>query len=962
MVASMGLQFEDDDAGRERVMEQQPDPVEHALKFGRFRLYRRQRMLLDGDKPARLGSRAIDILIALVERAGEIVSKNELTAFAWPNMSVEDSNLRVHIAAIRKILGEGLGDLRYIQSVPGRGYRFVAPVNRSNSASRSSYPQRVRPRDLPAPLTRIVGREDVIDALMLQVSSRRLVTIVGPGGVGKSMVALAVAEGLAGNYGDGARFVELSSIVDPALVPSAVAAAVGISTLSVDAISSLVAFLNSKQLLIVLDNCEHVIVAVAHLVETILRLTPGTHVVATSREPLSVAGEYVHRLAPLRTPPLNAAVMTAAQALSSPAVQLFVERAASSLETFELRDADADAVVEICRRLDGLPLAIELAAARVDVFGVKDLVNRLDDRFLLVTQGRRTAEVRHQSLRAMLDWSFERLTRVEQTVLRRLAMIRGPFTLATAVAIADIDGTGTGEVTNAIVSLATKSLIATDINGPAVRYRLLYITRMYALEQLAEHEETHVTARRHAEHYRTLLDFAQTDWETMARPEWLAAYGYMIDDVRAALDWAYSDAGDPEVGAALTGALLPFGFQLSLVGEIRKRTVQALESLAAASSPQILFESRLNAMLGSLMYNMDGDETGARAALKRAIVLAEQLGNPKYLIAPQVNYSTAEVEWGNYRAAIAAADQVSDIARRTDDPLAILIADRVAAQAHHFFGNYRRARILAERVISHPAKSIPLVYSQTSMDRRVLMRAVLAQILWLEGYPDQAMLMLEECLVAAAEGSPYELCYAIGVAGCPIALWLGAEELAQDLTARLLEISRRYMLNRWIAAGLAYKLVLDHRGRRQSGVTAFRDAIRRLGRMNNFQLDILATICEDVVDPEMIERAKSGAAGWCAPEILRAAGELVLRTEGVAGANSAEALFRRSLHVARNQGALSWELRATTSMARLRQRQGRYAEAHDDLASVSGRFAEGHDTADLQAARRLLKALDTLSA
>jgi DNA-binding winged helix-turn-helix (wHTH) protein len=359
---------------------------DEAFVFGSFRLVPAQRMLLDDGKPLRLGSRALEILVALVERAGETIRKDELIARTWPDTVVEENALRVHVAALRKALGDGRAGNRYIANIPGRGYSFVMPVGRERKPPTTS-PPHGEPigNNLPTPLTRIIGRDDIVAVLAEQLTQRRFLTIAGPGGIGKTTVAIAVAEAARASYPDGIWFVGLSSLPDPHLVPSALSGALGISLSGANPVSGSIAWLRDKYALIVLDSCEHVIGAAAAVAEEILKSAPRARVMATSREPLRAEGEWLHRLASLELPPA-AANLTPDDALRYAAVELFNERALAIADGFTIDADNIPAVLDICRRLDGVPLALELAAARVDVLGVKGLAALLDDRFALLSE------------------------------------------------------------------------------------------------------------------------------------------------------------------------------------------------------------------------------------------------------------------------------------------------------------------------------------------------------------------------------------------------------------------------------------------------------------------------------------------------------------------------------------------------------------------------------------------------
>src|SRR5580704_13527262 len=378
---------------------------ESAISFGPYRLVAAQRLLLEGDTPVRLGSRAFDILAALVERAGEMVSKEELIARAWPTTFVEEANLKIQVSALRRALGDGQGDHRYIATVVGRGYNFVAPI-RKEEPSRASPSPTIAPaalHNLPSATTRMIGRADIATTLATQLAHQRLVTIVGPGGIGKTTVGLAVAERMIGAYEHGVWMVDLAPLRDPGLVPSAVATVLGLETRSEDPLPSLIAALRDSRVLLLLDNCEHVIDAAAGLAAAVLSGTAGVNILATSREPLGVPNERVHRLGPLGSPQPSPG-LTATDVAAFPAVRLFVERVSAIVEDFALTDANASLVGAICRRLDGLPLAIEFAAPRVEVLGIEGLAARLDDSLRRLSGGRRRAAVpRHRTMRAVID-------------------------------------------------------------------------------------------------------------------------------------------------------------------------------------------------------------------------------------------------------------------------------------------------------------------------------------------------------------------------------------------------------------------------------------------------------------------------------------------------------------------------------------------------------------------------------
>lgn len=479
------------------------------LVFGPFRLDVVRHDLRAAGKPVRLGSRALEILLALVERAGETIGTNELLARVWRNSVVEPCTVRVHIASLRKILGDGKSDVRYIENVSGQGYRFAVPVTRlhetgdvtrASSASFAAAPGSLafRSNNLPTPLTRMLGRAEALSTLVARMPQRRFVTLTGPGGIGKTMLAVNAAEWLAPAFPHGVCFVDLASVPEPRLLQGALAEALGLAARVADPLPDILTFLRDKSMLVVFDNCEHVIEAAARLVESVLQGAPGVHVLATSREPLRAQSEVVHRLEGLALP-VGGGAMTGAAALAFPAIQLFVERAEASLDTFELRDAEVPILVEICRRLDGNPLALELVAANVDLLGIRGLAVRVAQELHLTIRGRRTAAPRQKTLGATLDWSYGLLPASEQALLRRVAVFINSFDLPAARAVATDEKLAAAEVPAALTNLVAKSLLVADGSGERARYRLPATSRAYALKKLRDSEELAQTQGRHAE-------------------------------------------------------------------------------------------------------------------------------------------------------------------------------------------------------------------------------------------------------------------------------------------------------------------------------------------------------------------------------------------------------------------------------------------------------------------------------
>jgi predicted ATPase/DNA-binding winged helix-turn-helix (wHTH) protein len=943
-------------------------PPDQEISFGTFRLLREQKLLLEGEKEVPLGSRAYDILVALVERAGDVVAKDELIAKVWPNIFVEESNLRVHINALRRALRDGRGGARYVSTIPGRGYSFVAPIAHGPTSppldQQPAPSQETYRIQLPV-VTGAVGRDDIVANLAKQMPQRRFVTLVGPGGIGKTTVATITANTLQPNYRDGVVFVDLVPIADPFKVPSMLASLFGLPTAAEAASSSITAFLRTKEMLLLLDNCEHVIEAAATLAEQIFKSAPGVHILATSREPLRVTGERVHRLRPLESAPVSEE-LTAEQALLFPGIQLFVDRASAVLDDFELTDADAPVVADICRHLDGIPLAIELAASRVDAFGVRGLAERLDDRFRLLTSGRRTAVPRHQTLGATLDWSYELLPAAERTVLRSLSVFVGEFWLDSAAAIAAQPSMS--EFSDTMANLVTKSLVAVDLRSDPARYRLLETTRIYSRDKLAEAVEYDGAASRHAAYYRGLFDNAREECESWPKETWLARYAPQIDNLRAALDWAFSPAGDVELGVVLTIDAVPLWVHLSLVDECRRCVERALASSPARTNPRYLMQ--LSAALGwSLMFGA-GTAPEIKPVWSMTLELAEQLGDMNHRLAALWGLWIDRLNSGGFREAYDLAKQFSNVVEGSQDSFDLIMSDRLLGTSLHFLGEQQYARRHFARMFDRGLDDAPQTrITRFQLDQRLITAYFRGRVLWLLGFPEQAMAIVAANVEEArSKGPALTLSSALGQGACPIAMFTGDLDAADRYGAMLLEHSERHALQLWNDWARCFSaLVKVQRGDIETGLPALRDELDRIGDKIILPRYLLLlselAVCLGqagetaqalaAVD-KALQRCEANEELWAIAELYRVKGELI----ALEGRDGADDHFRRSLDWARRQGALSWELRAAISLARSQQQGAQGRDAGTRLSQVYQRFSEGFETTDLKIARALIAELD----
>jgi predicted ATPase/DNA-binding winged helix-turn-helix (wHTH) protein len=637
--------------------------MDAVYRFGRFELQPTQRQLLADGSPAGLGQRAFDVLHALIQRRERLVTKNELLEIVWPGLVVEENNLQVQISTLRKLLGP-----QAIATIPGRGYRFTAALEGAATGSpeaMATVPAPAAARvvvpcalqtNLPTELPLLYGRDADLAAVRALIDAHRLVTVVGAGGIGKSRLAQAVAHAQAGRWPDGAWMVELAGLSDPALLPNAVAQVLHIALQGQgDALDELVGSMAERTALLVLDNCEHMLDAVAALAQAILRSAPNVTLLATSQEPLHLPAEQQYRVMPLAVP----AATTPGHSREFGAVALFEARVRAVDPRFALTDESLPLVVDICRRLDGLPLAIEMAAARVAALGLRPVRDKLDARFKLLTGGSRATLRRHQTLRAALEWSHQLLNDAEKAVFRRLGVFAGGFTMEMAQALASDAQLDEWAVLDHLSALVDKSLVVADA-GEAPRYRLLESARAFALEQLAAGETADMLSR-HATVMRDFLrqvDAANLDGE-LRTDQFAALVLPELDNLRAAHAWATGEAGDPQVALGLAshaGALIDYAIEcgdwLIPLQEYVER--EAVEPALAARYWRAITANNMAGRVPRLLQ---------LEAASRARALYQTLGKPRRVFASLIQLSRHASALRQEAAGQAALDEARELIR-----------------------------------------------------------------------------------------------------------------------------------------------------------------------------------------------------------------------------------------------------------------------------------------------------------
>jgi predicted ATPase/DNA-binding winged helix-turn-helix (wHTH) protein len=934
--------------------------IDEVWRFDRFELNPVRRLLEVDGKPLHLGSRAIEVLIALVRSAGEFRTRESIISEVWGH-EVNDINLRVQIAALRRTLGDDANGRRFIANEPGAGYRFVSLVHRDieikGAIDIRETGELLSP--LPVPIDSPVARDALITDLVRQIPEGGVFTLTGAPGVGKSTVAVEVATRLRPNYAERVRYLDIAAIDDGWLKRNESQLALELTSRGgrLDGHATTPEDAQPARSLLLLDNCERSVTEVIRLLERLFADAAPVDLLVTSREPLMLPGEKVRRVRPLALPDPEE-VNTLDEAMNFGAVQLFVSRL-KAWPGLRLVDADVPALCGICRQLDGLPLAICLAAARGDLFGLRGLARDPADQFLFLTDGRRTALPHHRTLKATLDWSYDVLPQTEQHALRSLSIFQDHFSLEAARAVAG-QVIPPRSVDDVLGQLVKKSLINVEECGAGVQYRLSSLVRAYAREKLPSMDSFVRVLRAHAWHLVKLLEAHarhlvelledtnpdSNQWPLIASNAMLPTN---LGDIRLALDWLASVSEERTLQQRLLVASSSLWFKDVGLSEYASRLEAVLEAEPAPDGDET--QMRLWFNLGHARLYSRGVDRGAIPAFEASLRIAVRLAAAHYRPANLRGMWAERWGTGDHRGALRIALRHRMLTR--SGTAQRLASYRMLLMTHVTMGNHLKAADyevqIQEAIHSIPFNAPP---SLCQVDDAVAAEAMLARSLWMSGRAEAAMSKAFESLAHARElQHPLSECAALSSICC-IALWTGAHEIAHFHSATMMALARSHSFGLWQRWAQAYIDCLE------LPVVNELQSLPKVPR-GLVQSEVMATINDAFLLPEVLSRAEEGHTPWVAAEIFRAKGERLMRLETRQTREMALHYFWRAFRLARRQRALSWQLRAAISLARLLAQTSSPSRARALLVDVMRQFTEGFKTKDLVEAYRLMDVLDS---
>jgi predicted ATPase/DNA-binding winged helix-turn-helix (wHTH) protein len=915
--------------------------MKDAFSFGPFRLYPGKRILRTNGTVVALGSRAFDMLVAMVERNGQVLTPVELMAIAWPGLTVDDSNVRVQVANLRRSLGCGRAGARYIANVAGRGYCFVEPVTRIDSidhpspatsepgvASDSVAQTRGSLSSVPPPLESAIGRDACVVELAQVVKERRLVTVVGAAGAGKTTLAILVAHALDA-FDRSIAFVDLSVVDRDDMVAEALAAAVGYMPSGGDFLPGLLEVLSTGKTLIVFDNCEHVIVAVATLCLQIVEGTAGVSFVNTSREALRIKEEFVYLLRPLASPP-DTGRLTAKQAMAWPAIQLFMVRAREGGARGTLSDDEAPTVADLCRRLDGNPHAIGLVASRVGTYGIQGVADLFDHQVALHWQGRRDAIPRHQTVEALIDWSHRLLPERNRQVLHRLSVFSGWFPIEAAVVVTSDEAIDAVQVGEAIGDLVDKSLVAVSQQSQGTQIRLLETTRAYAASRLARLRATHEFARRHALYYAAQLR-RYVDARLMPQTESMHLPVPEIGNVRTALEWASSEGHEPALAAEISCMAAPLFLERGLIRECKRTCERAINDL-----PDEFRSTRVELALldsAAITYYSGGDYEGAlKHVVERGLEISRLLGDTRSMFHFLAGLHLAMMANGEFQNSLSVCQQYASTAMACGGPTETIIAGWMAVSSKHYSGDQvaADASYSASSQLAAEQDMRPLHYFE--MKERIIASIGAARVKWALGMPKEA---LREAIKAIDDGRSHPDSLYMCVTLCfHILLGNGLNDQAEDLIEELENVAVDYKVavRRQVIDVLKGQLLLQQ-GHWQAAIRHLHECLAMLPppKMSVVRTDALQSLAEaqrrsgDVASAlvaidEAIDLARKTLGIFNLADLLRTKAEVMMSLPHV-GTEAVESVLAEGLDLARKQCARGWELRLKAAAQALRSQR-----------------------------------------
>ena len=934
-------------------------------RFGAYELMARRHLLAHDSGPVRVGSRSLAILTLLVERAGELVTKEELMAAGWPDVFVHEANLKVTVSNLRRALGDTAPRPTYVATVPGRGYRFIAQVARQcgDALEMASTPALSEVAQLPEERI-IFGRSREIEEVVVFSVKNRLVTLVGPAGVGKTTIAVTAARRLQDAFPDGVCFVDLSVIQHERLVPILVASALGARGNPIDVTTGVAELIANRKKLIVLDNCEHVLPGVRGLISRILGSTTGSQILTTSRERLGVSDEILVQIQALPVPePVGPSDLE--DALGYASVALFLARAREWAD-FTAEPSQTGTISAICRSLDGLPLALEIGAAQLDRYRPEELLAKLSEHLASFDNRNVGAPPRQRTLWAAFDWSYRLLSLDEAFIFRALSVFAGSFDLEDVLGVLGPLGFDPYRVTVGLGVLVAKSLVAARVSEDGLSYRLLDSARMYTAAQAKTDAQLDSVQKCYAIYLVSLIEKAEQEWIWKDAIEWRNLYGPRLNDLRQALDWCFGRGSRPDLGFRLAVSALPLWDEFSASAESRTRVQQAWAYADRVGAD----EKSIAKLLRARAFQMLSAERIAPESVQAwntAIDHAQRNGDVDGELHALWGFAVYLSHTGHHESALNTLGRFRDLASGSERLASISDGEWVHALSEVYLGKLESARAKLELLANdHPLVAHRSCAGIFSISKAMQLRTQLSFLLWLMGQPERALRVMDDVYSLPEQTNHVvsQICHIVW--SClPLSLWARDLQAASKFLMKLRSYLEVENIPIWQPIRLFHQADLDHRQGNADAVKEMQNAIDRIidGNMvarAPMYLNMLAHALVDRGDlgcaRMTLQRATAAARNfeerWIDPELLRTSAALAM-AEGDEG--DASVKLHEATCLALKSGANFLALLAANDLAEMHLNGRRPAAARDALQPVFSRFTGGFGGAEVVRASRLLQ-------
>lgn len=894
------------------------------LSFGDWALDLTNEIFLKGDKRVPLTKRAFQVLVTLVKAKGELVTKDQLLDEVWRGVIVEENNLQAQISTLRRKLGS---DRRLISTEFGIGYRFLGEIKASEISDTNQEISVIRPNKIVSreqKLPPILGRERELTQLTGLLSENQLVTITGTAGMGKTRLAKELAFAHTTHFEEGAKFVELAAIQENRHVSAAILSQLDVHS-SFDLLSPEdISRLSSTNIFLVIDNCEHIIDAVAESISKLLLHAPNLTILTTSQEPLNIDGEHQFQLTPLQLPEK---LPDSGNEPDSPAVQLFCRHASAIQFGFSPTTEQLATITSICRQLDGLPLAIELAAARITLFSLNDIERSLSERLIYLTSGKRSSDPRHKTLMGAIDWSFRLLTEFEKQLFQCLSVFANKFTLTNVIQLyqsleknAEIEE---WEIAEGINNLLSKSLLQKSISAEDISsFYFLESLKIFANHKLKESDKHNKLKRAHAQIFRQQTEQANYDWIEMPSDRWNLKYQAQINDLCLALDWAVIEKNDLTLGIQILKNTPAFWITFSMYDECRRYIEPILNTYTYVDYQHLTISAQeimhLNCALGKALTWSKGPIQETQLSWERTLEIGHELEDREAQLQAHYGLWLYCLRTNQFRKALGHAKSFSAIAERVSpDYDAIATGIRIEGVAKHYLGQHRCAIEKLERSIklmeTYPSNQ-PYRFG---LDQLVAAKAFASRVYWILGKTHIAMDVARSSLERAYElNHVCSICCSLAEGICMVAFLNNNIEQVSELATELKQLSSNSNLNLWNTYSELYITWVESNTLNSDSLrSAFAGKISSLTQKKLHWL-YSTLLFEAIVKAGMDELLKAlriedilGTEHWAKPIYIFHVSDLAPDEA------QKKSLIEQSMSVAREEGAYSWLLRLQVHLA-----------------------------------------------